>query len=159
MDTRAAFPRHIGAPVTHLRYAEGHTMQYPLYIQRDGRTGFRGRFPDFPGAEVTGRSFDELELSSQQAVEALYHGSEQLIPGPTCDTSELRSLEVQGAEGIWLFVNINMSRVKSRAVSVELSLNAALLEQVNRAARERHLTRSGFFTVAAANELDPKRRR
>lgn len=89
----------------------------------------------------------------------MYHGSEQLIPGPTCDTSELRTLEIDDGEGIWLFLNINMSRVTSRAVGFQLSLSESLLEQVNAAARERHLTRSAFFTLAALHELDTQKRR
>ena len=129
-------------------------MQYPLYVQRDSCAVFRGSFPDFPGAEITGSSMDELQRNGQRAVEVLYDGSEQLIPGPTCDTSELRALEQDGSEGIWLFVNINMSRVRSNSVAFQLSLNAALLEQVNVAARQRRMTRSGFLTLAVLNEFN-----
>jgi predicted RNase H-like HicB family nuclease len=137
----------------------GKTMQYPLYVQRNADTVFRASFPDFPGADVTGNSIEELERHAQEAVELMYHSSEQLIPTPTCDTSELRVLEMEGDEGIWLFVNINMSRVTSRAIGFQLSLSESLLEQVNAAARERHLTRSAVFTLAALHELDTQRRR
>jgi hypothetical protein len=113
-------------------------------------------FPDFPGADVTGNSIDEVERNAQEAVERMYHSSEQLIPAPTCDTSELRALEMNGGEGIWLFVNINMSRVTSQAIGFQLSLSESLLQQVNAAARERHLTRSAFFTLAVLHELDRK---
>jgi predicted RNase H-like HicB family nuclease len=136
----------------------GKTMQYPLYVQRDADTAFRASFADFPEADVTGNSIEELKRNAQEAVERMYHGSEQLIPGPTCDTSELRTLEIDDGEGIWLFVNINMSRVTSRAVGFQLSLSESLLEQVNAAARERHLTRSAFFTLAALHELDTQKR-
>ena len=97
---------------------------------------------------------DELQRNGQRAVEVLYDGSEQLIPGPTCDTSELRALEQDGSEGIWLFVNINMSRVRSNSVAFQLSLNAALLEQLNVAAQQRRMTRSGFLTLAVLHELN-----
>ena len=134
----------------------GETMQYPLYVQRNADTVFRASFPDFPGADVTGNSIDEVERNAQEAVERMYHSSEQLIPAPTCDTSELRALEMNGGEGIWLFVNINMSRVTSQAIGFQLSLSESLLQQVNAAARERHLTRSAFFTLAVLHELDRK---
>lgn len=65
------------------------------------------------------------------------HGSEHRIPGPTSDTSELRTLEMNNGEGIWLFVNTNMSRVTSRAVRFQVSLSENTLEQVNAAARNR----------------------
>lgn len=128
-------------------------MQYPLYVQRDSRSVFRGNFPDFPGAEIAGGSIEELRRNAQHAVEVLYDGSEQLIPGPTYDTSELRALEQDGSDGIWLFVNINMSRVRSNSVGFQICLNAALLEQVSMTARQRQMTRSGFLTLAVMNEL------
>ena len=55
-------------------------MQYPLYVHRDGNTGFRASFPDFPTADVSGDSFDELKHNAQSAVEVMYNRSEQLIP-------------------------------------------------------------------------------
>src|ERR1700732_3589380 len=134
-------------------------MQYPLYVQRDADTAFRASFADLPEADVTGNSIEELKRNAQEAVERMYHGSEQLIPGHTCDTSELRTLEMDDGEGIWLFVNINMSKVTSRAVGFQLSLSEGLLEQVNVAARERHLTRSAFFSLAALHELGSQKRR
>jgi len=127
-------------------------MQYPLYVQRYSCNVFHGSFPDLPGAEITGSSIGDLQRNAQHAVE-VYDGSEQLIPGPTCDTSELRGLEREGSEGIWVFVNIDMSRVRSNSVGFQVSLNAALLERVNAAARQRRMSRSGFITLAVTNEL------
>ena len=127
-------------------------MQYPVYVQRDSSNVFHGSFPDLPGAEITGNSIGELQRNAQHAVE-VYDGSEQLIPSPTCDTAELRALEPEGSEGIWLFVNIDMSRVRSNCIGLQVNLNAALLEQVNAAARQRRMTRSGFMTLAVTNEL------
>ena len=73
-------------------------MQYPLYVHRDSDMTFRASFPDFPGADVTGNSLTELKRSAQDIVELRYNGSEQLIPTPTCDTSELRKLEMDDGE-------------------------------------------------------------
>ena len=80
-------------------------MQYPLYVHRDTATAFRASFPDFPGADVAGNSLEELKHNAQNIVELKYDGSEQLIPTPTCDTSELRRLEMDDGEGIWLFLD------------------------------------------------------
>jgi len=132
----------------------GTTVQYPLYVHRDTATAFRASFPDFPGADVAGNSLEELKRNAQDIVELRYDGSEQLIPTPTCDMSELRKLEMDDGEGIWLFVDINMSRVTSRVVGLHISLREAVLNRVDSAARERHLTRSAFFTLAALHELE-----
>ncbi|TDN63138.1 type II toxin-antitoxin system HicB family antitoxin [Paraburkholderia sp. BL10I2N1] len=129
-------------------------MQYPLYVHRDGDTGFRANFPDFPSADASGDSFDELTHNAQEAVEVMYDRSEQLIPAPTCNTSELRALEMDDGDGIWVFVDINLTRVTSKAVGLQLSLLESLLQQVDAAAKERHMTRSAFITLAVVHELE-----
>jgi predicted RNase H-like HicB family nuclease len=118
------------------------------------RHGFSCQLPRFPGANVAGNSLEELKRNAQDIVELRYDGSEQLIPTPTCDMSELRTLEMDDGEGIWLFVDINMSRVTSRVVGLHISLPEAVLHRVDSAARERHLTRSAFFALAALHELE-----
>jgi predicted RNase H-like HicB family nuclease len=128
-------------------------MQYPLYVHRDGGTGFRGSFPDFPGADARGSSFDELKRNAEEAVEVMHDRSEQLIPAPTCSTSELHALEMDDGDGIWVFVDINLTRVTSKAVGVQLSVLESLLQQVDAAAKRRHMTRSAFITLAVIHEL------
>ena len=86
-------------------------MQYPSCVHRDGDTGFRASFPNFPGAAAHGNSMDELKVDAQEAVELAYDRSEQLIPAPTCSASALHAHEMDDGEGIWMFVDINLARV------------------------------------------------
>ena len=129
-------------------------MQYPLYVHRNGDTGFRGSFPDFPTANASGGSFDELTHNAQAAVEVMYNRSEHLIPAPTCSTSELHALDMDDGNGIWIFVDINLTRVTSKAVGVQLSLLESLLQQVDAGAKQRHMTRSAFIALAVIHELE-----
>ena len=128
-------------------------MQYPLYVHRDRDTGFCASFPDFPRAVAHGESMDELKRDAQEAVELAYDCSEQLIPAPTCSTSELHVLDMDDGEGVWMFVDINLARVTSQAVGIQFSLLEGLLQQVDLAARERHITRSALITLAVVHEL------
>jgi predicted RNase H-like HicB family nuclease len=128
-------------------------MQYPLYVHRDGDTGFRASFPDFPLAVAHGKSLDQLKDDAKRAVEMMYALSEQLIPAPTCSTAELRVLDMDDGEGIWIFVDINLARVTSQAVGIQFSLLDNLLQQVDQAAKQRHMTRSAFITLAVVHEL------
>jgi len=128
-------------------------MQYPLYVHRTGDTSFRASFPDFPRAVAHGESMDELKTDAKQAVELMYDRSEQLIPAPTCCASELHAHEMDDGEGIWMFVDINLARVTSQAVGIQVNLLDTLLQQVDLAARERHMTRSAFITLAVVREL------
>lgn len=132
-------------------------MKYPIYVHRDGDTGFRASFPDFPRADAHGNSLGELNRNAQEMVELMYDRSEQLIPAPTCSTSELQALDVDDGEGIWMFIDINLTRVTSKAVGVQLSLLESVLQRVDAAARERHMTLSAFITLAAVHELEPIR--
>jgi predicted RNase H-like HicB family nuclease len=128
-------------------------MQYPLYVHRDGETGFRASFPNFPRAVAQGNSMDELKSDAQRAVELAYARSGQLIPAPTCSTSELHLLDSDDGEGVWMSVESNLARVTSQAVGIQFSLLESLLQQVDLAARERHITRSALITVAVVHEL------
>jgi hypothetical protein len=96
---------------------------------------------------------DELKIDAKQAVELMYDRSEQPIPAPTCSTSELHALDMDDGDGIWTFVDINLARVTSQAIGVQVSLLDTLLEQVDLAARERHMTRSALITLAVVHEL------
>ena len=131
-------------------------MEYPLYVRRDGDGGFRASLPDFPRADVRGNSFGELKRNAQEMVELMYDRSEQLIPAPTASTSELHALDMDDGEGLWMFIDINLARVTSRAVGVQFSLLESLLKQVDAAAKERHMTRSTFFTLATVHELESR---
>jgi predicted RNase H-like HicB family nuclease len=128
-------------------------MQYPIYVRREADTGFRASFPDFPRAHVRGDSFDELKCNAQEVVERMYDRSEQLIPIPTCSTSALHALDMDDGEGIWMFIDIDLARVTSKAVGLQFIVLESLLQQVDAAAKKRHMTRSAFFTLATLHEL------
>lgn len=129
-------------------------MQYPLYVHRNDDTSFSGSFPDLPRAEACGNSFDELKRNALKAVELMYDRSEQLIPAPTSSTSELHTLDMDDGEGIWMFIDVNLARVTSHAVGIQLSLPESLLQRVDVAAKESHMTRSAFITLAALHEIE-----
>src|ERR1700756_4876497 len=102
-------------------------MEYPLYVRRDGDTGFRASFPAFPRAYALGNSLGELKRNAQEMVELVYDRSEQFIPAPPCRSSELQALDGDDGEGIWMFIDINLARVTSKAVGVQFSLLESLL--------------------------------
>lgn len=133
-------------------------MQYPLYVRRDDVTSFRANFPDFPRAVAQGRSIDELKTNAKHAVELMYDRSEQLIPAPTHDASELRALDMDDGDGIWMFLDVNLERVTSQAVEIHFSLPDTLLKQIDLVARQRNMTRSSLITLAVVRELEDQSR-
>jgi predicted RNase H-like HicB family nuclease len=133
-------------------------MQYPLYVHRNGNTGFRASFPDFPTADASGDSFSELTHNAQATVEAMYDRSEHLIPAPTCNTTELQALQMDDGNGIWVFVDIDLARVTSKSVSIEVHLLESLLQLVDARSKERCMTRSAFVTLALIDALKKQER-
>lgn len=128
-------------------------MRYPLYVHRNGEPRYRGSFPDFPGADAYGNSFEELERNAQERVRQVYDRSEHVIPVPTGDTSALQALDMDDGEGLWLFVDIDLARVMSRAVRIQFSLRESVLLEIDAAAQQRHITRSAFIALACVHEL------
>ena len=127
-------------------------MQYPLYVNRTRSTGLHAHFPDFPGVDLIGQSIAEIKRNAPHVVEQAYDGSELPIAPPTRDT-ELRALETVGEDGIWMYVNIDLSRVTSTAVELQFTVSDSLLRCVDAAAQARQITRAEFFSLAAAREL------
>jgi predicted RNase H-like HicB family nuclease len=134
-------------------HSKEQVMQYPLYVHRNGNTGFRASFPDFPTADASGDSFNELTHNAQATVAAMYDRSEQLIPAPTCSTSELQALQMDDGNGIWVFVDIDLARVTSKSVGIQVHLLESLLQLVDARSKERRMTRSAFVTLALIDEL------
>jgi predicted RNase H-like HicB family nuclease len=89
-------------------------VQYPLYVHRNGEALDRGSFPDFPGADASGNSFEELECNAQDRVQRMYDRSEHVIPAPNDDTYAPLALDMDDGKGLWIFVEIDLARVVSR---------------------------------------------
>jgi hypothetical protein len=83
----------------------------------------------------------------------MYDRSEQLIPAPTCDTTELQALQMDDGNGIWVFVDIDLARVTSKSVGIQVHLLESLLQLVDARSKERRMTRSAFVTLALVDEL------
>jgi hypothetical protein len=128
-------------------------MQYPLYVHRNGAPLYCGGLPDFPGADVSGNSFEELERNAQDKVQQIYDRSEHIIPVPTDDMHALQSLDMDDGKGLWVFVEIDLAQVVSQAVRIQLSMRETLLQDIDTAALARHLTRPAYIALACVHEL------
>lgn len=128
-------------------------VHYPLYVQRRDGQGYRGRFADFPWIEVEGDTFDDLTRDAERVVQRLYHRSEQIIPAPTDDTSKLQALEMDDGQGLWMFVDVNLTAVQSHSVLVQVRLRKSVLQEVALAAQKRHVSRSAYIARACVHEL------
>lgn len=132
-------------------------MQYPLYVHRTDGMRYCGSFPDFPRADASGASFEELERNARDSVQRLYDRSEHLIPAPSDDLHALQMLDMDDGSGLWIFVEIDLAKVTSRSVYLQLSLNQDVLRDIDEAALALRVTRPAFIALACMREIDRAR--
>ncbi|MGD1324962.1 type II toxin-antitoxin system HicB family antitoxin [Pandoraea pnomenusa] len=128
-------------------------MKYPIYVWQEGDSAFGATFPDLPGVHTAADTLDDLERMAQEAVELMYEDSDEQIPAPTYDIKKLHANEVDDGTGFWMFVEIDLSKVSSKSVRLNISLPERLVHQIDAAAEKRHMSRSAFLALAAQHEM------
>nr|WP_244140692.1 type II toxin-antitoxin system HicB family antitoxin [Burkholderia sp. BCC1047] len=126
-------------------------MKYPIYITQHGQPRYRGALPDFPEVGVEGDSYGELQAVAEQLVMARYDRSARLVPPPTTDMSVLQASEVDAGDGIWRFIDLDLSRMTSSSVRIELCLSKRIVHDIDRTANALHTTRDAFVSLACEN--------
>jgi predicted RNase H-like HicB family nuclease len=111
------------------------------------------RIPDLPGCHGGGETAQAaLADAISAAREWAEHRATKGLPLPPASPLEqvLRE-ELQAGEVV---VNIPVLLDRGRPVRANLSLDAALLEEIDKAAKARGLTRSGFIASAVRDKIE-----
>lgn len=128
-------------------------MMYPAYIQVGNDKEAHGVvFPDFPGCFSASDSWDGIPAAIQEAVEAHFHGEPETIPAPSSIENWLNHPEYQG--GVWMLVDIDLSRIDTSPVRLNISLPSNLVREIDEWADSHHMTRSGFLALAARKAME-----
>lgn len=127
-------------------------MLYSVYLHMDDARHAHGvTFPDFAGGYPAADSWEDLPAAIQEAGEAHFAGDEGPIPLATAFEAPVSDPAYQG--GVWMLAEINITRVRSKLVRLNISLPERLMHQIDEAEKARHLTRSGFLAQAARKEM------
>ncbi|MDD2608211.1 MAG: type II toxin-antitoxin system HicB family antitoxin [Giesbergeria sp.] len=127
-------------------------MLYPVYVHVGNEQQAHGVvFPDFPGCFSAADDWASLPGAIQEAVEAHFHGEPDAVPAPTPLDQLVNSPDYQG--GIWLLADIDLSRIETKPVRLNISLPSNLVQQIDAWANARHMTRSGFLAKAAQQAM------
>jgi len=126
-------------------------MLYPLYVWKDTNSAYGATFPDLPGVNTASDELVDLPITAQEAVETLYEGEDAEIPAPSAIEQWTDDPNYQG--GFWMMVNIDLTKINTKPVRINISLPETLLRDIDAAAKSRHLTRSGFLAQAAMKEM------
>jgi hypothetical protein len=88
-----------------------------------------------------------LHAAIQEAVQAHFHEEPDAVPPPT--PLEVLTADPQYQGGVWLLADVDLSRIDTRPVCLNVSLPSNLVQQIDTWASAHHMTRSGFLAKAA----------
>ena len=117
-------------------------------IHKDAESDFGVSFPDFPGVVTAGSTLDEARVMAEEALAFHVAGlaeDDAVIPEPS--TLEDIMSDPDNRSGVAILVSLKAEQPK--AVRVNVTLAADVLEQIDRYAEAHGFTRSGFLTQAA----------
>ncbi len=125
-------------------------MYFPAAVFIEEGHAYGVTLPDVPGCNTAGDTLEEALANIQDAVElALEDAKERPEPG---NIEDFTSDEVyQGA--VWVMVNVDLGFMDQRTVRVNVSFPAGTLEEIDKAAKGKGLTRSAFLVRAARHEM------
>lgn len=127
-------------------------MLYPVYVHVGDAGHAHGvTFPDFPGCFSAADDWNELPAAAQEAMEAHFSGEPEAVPPPT--PLEQLTTRPEFSGGVWMLVDLDLSRIDTRPVRLNVSLPANLVHQIDAWAQAHHMTRSGFLASAAAKAM------
>ena len=127
-------------------------MLYPVYVHVGNDQQAHGvTFPDFPGCFSAADDWASLPGAIQEAVEAHFHGEPDAVPVPTPLDRLTSNPDYQG--GVWLLADIDLSRIETKPVRLNISLPSNLVQQIDAWANAHHMTRSVFLAKAAQQAM------
>jgi len=128
-------------------------MLYPIYVhQGDSEHAHGITIPDFPGCFSAVDNWDELPAMVQESIELYCEGEDMELPKPSSLEELVKNKEYQG--GIWMMLDINVSRLNLKSVQLNISLPSKLVSRLDAYVSRHQMTRSDFLTLAALEVMD-----
>ena len=127
-------------------------MLFPVYVHvGDDNHAHGAEIPDFPGCFTAADNWDDLAGNVQQAVELYCEDEDIAVPAPTPLSALMVNPDYQ--DGIWMMVDIDTGKLKTKSVRLNVSLPEGLLRRIDEEAKNRHMSRSAFLAMSAQREL------
>ena len=123
-------------------------MLYPVYVHTgDAQHAHGMQFPDFPGCFSAADDWQDIPRMAQEAIEC--HMAGETLPLPKATPLQELASRLEYTDGVWMLVDIDVSRIDPSPQRVNISLPRDLLAEIDRYASAHGATRSGFLAEAA----------
>lgn len=123
-------------------------MLYPVYVWTGDEQHAHGlTFPDFPGCHSAADDSQDIPRMAQEALECHLFGETSPLPAPTPLEQLAHHPDYQ--HGVWMLIEIDLSRIDARPKRVNVTLPRSLLAQIDAWANRHGQTRSAFLAEAA----------
>ncbi len=128
-------------------------MLYPIYVHLGDNEHAHGvTVPDFPGCFSAADNWDDLPGMVQEAIEVYCDGEDMFLPEPSSLEQLMQNKDYQN--GIWIMLDIDVSRLHKKSVHLNVSLPTHLLSLIDHYANHHQMTRSGFLSLAAQEKIE-----
>jgi predicted RNase H-like HicB family nuclease len=128
-------------------------MNYIGLIHKDAGSDYGVSFPDFPGVVTAGKDLDEARAMAEEAlalhIDGLVADGEAV---PEASSLEEVMSDPDNKDGVAILVAVKTDAAKS--VRVNVTLPEDVLAQIDKFAKERGLSRSGFLAQAAKKVIE-----
>lgn len=129
-------------------------MRYAVVVHKDEGSCYGVTIPDFPGCFTAGDTLDEAIANVQEAVECHCQGEDMAIPDPA--PLETLMSDPDYKDGVWVIVDIDLSRIMTRAKRVNITLPENLLRRIDEYAGAHGMNRSAFLARAAGEFMEER---
>jgi len=105
-------------------------MLYPIYVhQGDAKHAHGVTIPDFPGCFSAVDNWEELPAMLQESIELYCEGEDMELPKPSSLEKLIKNKEYQ--TGIWMMLDINVSKLNLKSVPLNISLPSKLVSHLD----------------------------
>jgi predicted RNase H-like HicB family nuclease len=128
-------------------------MNYIGLIHKEASSDYGVSFPDFPGVITAGKDLDDARAMAEEAlalhIDGLLEDGEAV---PEASSLEEVMSDPENKDGVAILVAVKTDAAK--CVRVNVTLPEDVLAQIDKFAKERGLSRSGFLAQAAKKAIE-----
>lgn len=131
-------------------------MKYPVYLHQAESGTYSGFVPDIEGCYFAGDTIDDAIADAHAAIDIyLEYQCEKGLDVPIAKTINDHKDDEDCRDGLWGFVDIDISRFEGKAVKLNITLPQNLLSKIDSYVMRNgeYSSRSGFLAELARREL------